>query len=74
MTRTLTLAALALLLVAPAAQAGPTRAHAKAQPNPALKARQAAINDFSARMTRLDRLMGVPSATGARSRSAEAGR
>jgi hypothetical protein len=73
-TRTLTIAALAALLVAPAAQARGIRAHAKAPPNAAIKTRQVAMDDFSARMSRLDRLMGVPSATGARSRSAEAGR
>jgi phage terminase small subunit len=47
---------------------------AKPQPNPALKARASAMNDFQARMSRLDALMGVQPAARVRSRSAEAGR
>ena len=80
MKRFLTTAAVAALLLAPAvqAQARPiktaAKAPAKALPSAAIKARQNAMNDFSARMGRLDRLMGVPSPTTVRSRSAEAGR
>jgi Ni/Co efflux regulator RcnB len=79
MTRTLTILAAAALLALPVAQAEArsTRAQVKtqlAQSNPAIKARQNAMNDFSARMSRLDALMGVPGTTSVRSRSAEAGR
>jgi hypothetical protein len=81
MTRTLSILAAAALLALPAAQAEArsTRAPAKTQfakiqSNPAIKARQNAMNDFSARMSRLDALMGVPTTTSVRSRSAEAGR
>lgn len=76
MTRSLTIAALAALLAVPAAQAEARARHAtaKAQPSAALKARQNVMNDFNARMSRLDALMGVPSTSSVRARSAEAGR
>lgn len=76
MKRTLTLLSAAALLAVPVAeaQARPTRAPAKAQTSAAIKARQNAMDGFSARMSRLDALMGVPRAASARSRSAEAGR
>jgi len=85
MTRTLTLLAAAALLALPVAraEARATRAPAKTQVtaslararnNPALRARQNAMNGFSARMSRLDALMGVPAAASVRARSAEAGR
>lgn len=86
MTRTLTILAAAALLTSPVAraEARATRAPAKtqvakaplakAQNNPAVKARQNALNDFSARMSRLDALMGVPATNSVRARSAEAGR
>lgn len=76
MTRSLTIAALAALLAVPAAQAEPRARHAtaKAQPSAAIKARQNVMNDFNARMSRLDALMGVPSTSSVRARSAEAGR
>ncbi|MHB2205987.1 hypothetical protein [Methylobacterium sp. CM6257] len=75
MTRTLTILSLAALLAATAvAEARPVRAPAKPPANAALKARQNAMDGFSARMSRLDALMGMPSTTAARSRSAEAGR
>jgi len=76
MIRTLTIAALAALLALPAAQAEARARHtpAKAQPSAAIKARQNVMNDFNARMSRLDALMGVPSTSSVRARSAEAGR
>lgn len=76
MTRSLTIAALAALLAVPAAQAEARARHAtaKAQPSAALKARQNVMNDFNARMSRLDALMSVPSTSSVRARSAEAGR
>ena len=76
MRRTLTTLAVAALLLGSAAQAEARtiRVPAKAPPSAAIKARQTAMNDFSARMCRLDRLMGLPSTPALRSRSAEAGR
>ncbi|RUP18613.1 hypothetical protein [Methylobacterium sp.] len=76
MTRSLTIAALAALFAVPAAQAEARARHAtaKAQPSAAIKARQNVMNDFNARMSRLDALMGVPSTSSVRARSAEAGR
>ncbi|WCS22604.1 hypothetical protein LOK46_15500 [Methylobacterium sp. NMS14P] len=76
MTRTLTIAALAALLAVPAvqAEARPRHTPAKAQPSAAIKARQTVLNDFNARMSRLDALMGAPSTSSVRARSAEAGR
>ncbi|MBP2495666.1 outer membrane lipoprotein-sorting protein [Methylobacterium sp. PvP062] len=76
MTRSLTIAALAALLAVPAAQAEARARHAtaKAQPSAAIKSRQNVMNDFNARMSRLDALMGVPSTSSVRARSAEAGR
>jgi hypothetical protein len=76
MNRTLTIAALAALLASPAIQAEARARHvpAKAQPSAAIKARQNVLNGFNARMSRLDALMGVPSTSSARARSAEAGR
>jgi hypothetical protein len=76
MTRSLTIAALAALLAVPAAQAEARARHAtaKAQPSAAIKARQNVMNDFNARMSRLDALMGVPSTSSVRARPAEAGR
>jgi hypothetical protein len=71
MMRSLRLLTLAALVAVPAsyAQARPVRTVVKAPPNPALKAREAAMKGFTARMNRLDALMG----TGAgRSRSASA--
>ena len=72
MKRTLTLLSAAALLAVPVAeaQARPTRAQTSA----AIKARQNAMDDFSARMSRLDAQKGVPRAGSARARSAEAGR
>ena len=74
MPRVLAILSLAALLTIPAveAQARPARTH----PNAAIRARQSAMDAFTARMSRLDTLMGVPSASSrvARSRSAEAGR
>ncbi|KAA0125641.1 hypothetical protein CIW48_00605 [Methylobacterium sp. P1-11] len=76
MTRTLTIAALAALLAVPAVQAEARARHtpAKAQPGAAIKARQTVMNGFNARMSRLDALMGVPTTSSIRARSAEAGR
>ncbi len=76
MKRTLTTVAVGALLAhaAVAAEARPSRAPAKAPSSAALKARQSAMNDFNARMSRLDRLMGIPASAPVRSRSAEAGR
>ena len=74
MIRALTLLSLAAILVAPTAEARSTRAHAKPAPNPAVKARESALNDFDARMSRLDALMGLSPKASPRSRSAEAGR
>ena len=71
MARTLTLLSLAALLVIPAAEARPFRAPAKLVHN---AARDTALRDFDARMSRLDALMGVSTAAPKRSRSAEAGR
>lgn len=73
MIRILTIVSVATLLIVPAAEARSTRTSVKAPSAAALKARQNALDDFSARMTRLDRLMGVPSMTAVRSRSAQAG-
>lgn len=74
MARTLTLLTLVSCLVVPAAEARPARAPAKPPLNAALKARNSALRDFDARMSRLDGLMGVQTAHAVRSRSAEAGR
>ncbi|RUP15623.1 MAG: hypothetical protein EKK43_05920 [Methylobacterium sp.] len=76
MKPTLTIAALAALLAVPTiqAEARPRQAAAKVQPSAALKARQTVMNDFNARMSRLDALMGVPKSSSVRARSAEAGR
>jgi hypothetical protein len=74
MARTLTLIVFAALLAAPAAEARPARTPAKPLHNAAFKSRDTALRDFSARMSRLDALMGVPNATLVRARSAEAGR
>lgn len=74
MIRALTTISLAALLLAPAAQARPTRAQAQPSPSPAVKARQTALKDFDARMSRLDSLMGLSPRAAPRSRSAEAGR
>ncbi|MCJ2133806.1 hypothetical protein MKK69_06945 [Methylobacterium sp. J-026] len=74
MTRTLTFLSLAAFLAAPVAEAHPARNPAKPGLSAAIKARQSAMNDFSARMSRLDGLMGVRPATPVRTRSAEAGR
>lgn len=52
------------------AQARPVH-HAKAAIHPAAKARQAAIDGFSARMSRLDALMGTSPMARTRSASAE---
>lgn len=52
-----------------AAQARPVH-HARAAA-PSVKARQTAMDGFSARMSRLDALMGTPSVTRTRSASAE---
>lgn len=52
------------------AQARPVH-HAKAVVNPAAKARQAAMDGFSARMNRLDALMGASPTARTRSASAE---
>ena len=73
MIRILTIVCVAALLIAPAAEARSTRSSVKEPSTAALKARQTALNDFNARMSRLDRLMGVPSTTIVRSRSAQAG-
>ena len=74
MIRALTLLTLAALVIAPAAEARPSRAPAQPVPNAAVKARQVVLKDFDARMSRLDALMGLPTKTAPRSRSAEAGR
>jgi hypothetical protein len=74
MIRTRTLLSLAALLAAPVAEARPGRPPAKPVPNAASKTREIALRGFNARMSRLDALMGVPSTTPVRSRSAEAGR
>ena len=74
MTRTLTLLALAAFLAAPVAEARPARIPTTPGLGAALKARQVAMNDFSARMSRLDALTGARPATPVRTRSAEAGR
>lgn len=76
MTRTLTIATLAALLAVPAVEAEARARHAPpgAQPNAAIKARQSVMNDFNARMSRLDALMGVSKTRSVRARSAEAGR
>ncbi|MEE7490119.1 hypothetical protein ACU4GR_21830 [Methylobacterium oryzae CBMB20] len=76
MIRTLTIAALAALLALPAvgAEARARHTSAKAQPNAAIKARRTVMTGFDARMSRLDALMGGPSASSIRARSAEAGR
>ncbi len=59
------------LVVAPfVVQASPVH-QAKATPNPAAKARQAAMDGFSARMNRLDALMGTSPKARTRSASAE---
>lgn len=74
MARTLTLLPLLAFLAIPCAEARPAKTPARPIPNAAIKARDTALRDFSARMSRLDALMGIPTATSARSRSAEAGR
>ncbi len=74
MIRTLTLLSLAAFLAAPVAEARPARDPAKPELSAAIKARQSAMNDFSARMSRLDALMGMRPAAPVRVRSAEAGR
>jgi hypothetical protein len=74
MIRALTSLSLAVLLLAPAAEARSARTHAKPQPNPAIKARESVLKDFDARMSRLDALMGLSPKVAPRSRSAEAGR
>jgi hypothetical protein len=81
MTRTSTILAVTGLMVLPitAVQARPARAPAKSQiarveTSAAVKTRQNALNDFTARMSRLDALMGVPATRPVRARSAEAGR
>ena len=74
MTRTLAVLSLSALLAASAAEARPAHHAAQPQPSAAIKARQTAVDDFNARMSRLDALMGVPSTRSLRSRSAEAGR
>ena len=74
MARTPTLMFLAAFLAAPAAEARPVRTPAKPVHNAAIKTRDVALRDFSARMSRLDALMGVPTAAPRRTRSAEAGR
>jgi hypothetical protein len=70
MARTLTL----IVFAAPAAEARPARTPAKPLHNAAFKSRDTALRDFSARMSRLDALMGISTAAPVRSRSAEAGR
>ena len=67
--RILTLGA-ALVAMPFAAQARPAH-QAKATVNPAAKARQAAMDGFSARMNRLDALMGASPTARTRSASAE---
>ncbi|MDP4004727.1 hypothetical protein [Methylobacterium sp. NEAU K] len=74
MIRILTFLPLAALLASPIAEARPVRATAKPQISAAIKARQSVMNDFGARMSRLDALMGTPSVSSPRSHSAEAGR
>ena len=74
MARTLTLLTLIACFAIPVAEARPGRAPAKPPLTTAVKARDTALRDFSARMSRLDALMGVPAAHTMRSRSAEAGR
>ncbi|WP_267421271.1 hypothetical protein [Methylobacterium sp. GC_Met_2] len=74
MARTLTLITLIACLVAPVAEAQPARGPIKPPPNAALKTRDTVLRDFDARMSRLDGLMGVPTAHAVRSRSAQAGR
>lgn len=60
-----------VLALAPlAAEARPIH-HAKTQADPSAKARQAAMDGFSARMNRLDALMGTTTSTRTRSASAE---
>ena len=73
MIRSLTIASVAIVLIASAAEARSTRMHAQAPSTAALKTRQSALDAFSTRMSRLDRLMGVPPTTAVRSRSAQAG-
>ncbi|SFL59664.1 hypothetical protein [Methylobacterium pseudosasicola] len=74
MIRALIVLPLATLLIVPAAEARSARVHAKPLPNPAIKARESALKDFDARMSRLDALMGLSSKASPRSRSADAGR
>ncbi|WP_457104265.1 hypothetical protein [Methylobacterium sp. P5_C11] len=76
MTRTLTIATLAALLAVSAVEAEARARHTppEVQHNAAIKARQSVMNDFDARMSRLDALMGLPTARSVRARSAEAGR
>jgi hypothetical protein len=71
MTRKTGLLALgALLALAPAVAQAREVHHAKAAPAPSAKARQAAMDGFTARMSRLDALMGTRPV--ARTRSASA--
>jgi hypothetical protein len=60
----------AFLALAPAAAEARALHHAKPTPAPAAKARQAAMDGFSARMNRLDALMGTSPTTRTRSASA----
>lgn len=60
-----------VLALAPlAAEARPVH-HAKADAGPSVKARRAAMDGFTARMNRLDALMGISPTTRTRSASAE---
>lgn len=60
-----------VLALAPlTAEARPVH-HAKAHADPSAKARQAAMDGFTARMNRLDALMGTSPVTRTRSASAE---
>lgn len=60
----------ALLALAPLTAEARAIHHAKPVPAPNAKARQAAMDGFSARMSRLDSLMGTRPATRTRSASA----
>jgi hypothetical protein len=60
----------ALLALAPAAAQAQAVHAAKPIPAPTAKARQAAMDGFTARMSRLDALMGARPATRTRSASA----
>ena len=74
MTRSLSIVSVAALIALSAAPADARPRHVtdKPQSSAAVRARQAKVEAFSARMNRLDALMGKPTTATARSRSADA--